>query len=546
MKKYFLILAIIILLCLGFVILISYIGIPKAPKPTLQEQLAAVDVDLKILELTLGDYFSDYNTFPDTLLSLTTPLIFIETLPADPFNLHRHPVAKGENPYTYLKYGVGKRVAATLCSYGPDNDDDTASLVYDPTNGTISDGDIVRHISAPADNALMGTPRRSYVYENRQLARAADDNGIKDFMLASKKFRYDSNDPKDSDAVEAATSVMQEGWQGDLGVLESLIEKNQPALTLIHEGAKKPYARSIIVENEFGFPHDIPDLFPINILAKLSICEGKKFEAGGHGKNAICSYIDTAKLGQSIGNGLLISKLFDDALEKNAYKQIQKVLLNSQFDATYLESLVEELEKLERSSPPISVAFWHENLPTVNIIQQACDVKKLARTNPMWQALLCPVAYTLVGKRTVRNSTKLWTEAIAYAKKPYPEAITFDADAIVKQIHPLTKMLKPDYIPHAITRDTTTKAHSRLTRIMAALELFRSRNNAYPDTLDDLGDILKPIPLDPFTEKNFEYGKVGDAYRLYSTGPDMRDDFAAIIYDPTNGTESPGDIIFRD
>lgn len=81
---------------------------------------------------------------------------------------------------------------------------------------------------------------------------------------------------------------------------------------------------------------------------------------------------------------------------------------------------------------------------------------------------------------------------------------------------------------------------------MAALELLKSRNNAYPGTIDDLRTIFKPIPLDPFTEKNFRYEKVGDAYRLYSAGPDMRDDFAALKYDPKNGTQSAGDIIFRE
>jgi len=76
--------------------------------------------------------------------------------------------------------------------------------------------------------------------------------------------------------------------------------------------------------------------------------------------------------------------------------------------------------------------------------------------------------------------------------------------------------------------------------------LFKVRNNVYPDAIDELGPILDPIPPDPFTEKNFGYEKVDDTYKLYSAGPDMLNDMAAVVYEPTNGTGSKGDIIFHE
>jgi len=89
-------------------------------------------------------------------------------------------------------------------------------------------------------------------------------------------------------------------------------------------------------------------------------------------------------------------------------------------------------------------------------------------------------------------------------------------------------------------------SYARGVRIIAALELFKSRNNVYPGAIDVLSTILVPFHPDPFTEKIFRFEKGGDAYKLYSAGPDMLNDMAKLVYDPTNGIGSPGDIIFRE
>jgi len=547
MRKYWLILGIMIL-ALGLIMSCGG-GKPSAPKLTTEEQVAAVEVDLKTLELTLADYFSTNNTFPDSLNSLTTPIAFITTLPVDPFNLDRHPVDKGENPYKYLKRGEGETADVTLYSYGPDKDDDNASVAYDPRNGTKSNGDIVRPASAPPKDALLGTPGHWYPYENEQIARASDDNGIKDFMWAMKSARCDLRNTTDSATMEMATTVTLEGWQGELGDLEALIERNQQAFTLIHEGAKKPFAKEIIVEKKLTCGHGFPSPFSMPVLTKLMICQGKMFEAEVNPEKAIRNYIDIARFGQSVGSSLLIGKILDIQTESAAYKALQAALLNAQLHSAYLEGLLEELEKLEQSSPPLAIAFWHEHLATIHTIEQADSVKKYSKTYPKPKGvprfLFSMFIKNKIMNTITENNRKFWTGAIEYSKKPYPEAIIFDIRPEIEIMDPFTETNIPQFAM-MLTPETTRKTHALGTRIMAALELFKVRNKAYPSTIDELGAILDPIPLDPFTEKNFRYEKVGDAYRLYSAGPDMRDDFAALKYDRKNGAQSAGDIIFRE
>jgi hypothetical protein len=60
--------------------------------------------------------------------------------------------------------------------------------------------------------------------------------------------------------------------------------------------------------------------------------------------------------------------------------------------------------------------------------------------------------------------------------------------------------------------------------------------------LDDVNEYLGQIPLDPFTDKPFLLGQEKDKVFVYSVGPNGKDDKGLIIYDPTNGTMSAGDI----
>ena len=71
------------------------------------------------------------------------------------------------------------------------------------------------------------------------------------------------------------------------------------------------------------------------------------------------------------------------------------------------------------------------------------------------------------------------------------------------------------------------------TRVMVALELYRARHGAYPDSLDQLaGDIVTQPPADPLHGLPFGYRLLdgdpdGRAYLLYSVGLDRVDDGGA-------------------
>ena len=100
-----------------------------------------------ILATAIEEYYIDHNTYPSSVMQLTSPVAYITTIPIDPFA-----PAKGA-PFTYLQ----KEQSWVLISAGTDRGYDISleadfhpysehplplDKTYNPTNGTVSNGDI--------------------------------------------------------------------------------------------------------------------------------------------------------------------------------------------------------------------------------------------------------------------------------------------------------------------------------------------------------------------------------------------------------------------
>jgi hypothetical protein len=67
---------------------------------------------------------------------------------------------------------------------------------------------------------------------------------------------------------------------------------------------------------------------------------------------------------------------------------------------------------------------------------------------------------------------------------------------------------------------------NRMTAVACALERYRIKNGAFPETLDDLAPAFLPAtPLDPVNNQPFHYKRTGDGwFEFYSVGLNGRDD----------------------
>ena len=77
----------------------------------------------------------------------------------------------------------------------------------------------------------------------------------------------------------------------------------------------------------------------------------------------------------------------------------------------------------------------------------------------------------------------------------------------------------------AVAAEDRANGTLELTRLAAALAVYRAEHGAYPDKLDDLvPSVLESLPVDLYNSKPFVYKRDGDGYLLYSLGGNGSDD----------------------
>ncbi|MCX6999271.1 MAG: hypothetical protein NT106_03090, partial [Candidatus Sumerlaeota bacterium] len=98
----------------------------------------------------------------------------------------------------------------------------------------------------------------------------------------------------------------------------------------------------------------------------------------------------------------------------------------------------------------------------------------------------------------------------------------------------------------AITRWDTAETKSRLLLAGAAARYNFLKTGEFPREASGFAPLLPDgLPQDPFTGTPLCFIGNRDPFVVYSVGPDKEDDKAAFLYDPTNGTFSPGDVFIE-
>ncbi len=119
-----------------------------------------------------------------------------------------------------------------------------------------------------------------------------------------------------------------------------------------------------------------------------------------------------------------------------------------------------------------------------------------------------------------RSANKALLEQLPEARKPYWER-SYKPQSDDALSAPGSLLMGERYAAKAAQRDAVLLG----CRILAALELFRHDHGAPPPCLEDLvPDYLDALPPDPFTGRSLGYKVAGKDYRLYSVGPDRKDD----------------------
>lgn len=164
-----------LLITVSIITILAAIAVPNFLEAQTRAKVTRVKSDQRTLVTALESYATDYNAYPQSnfvprfqrFLPLTTPVSYLSTIPNDPFN----PPDAGSSGFRQTgdyRYGAMPLTTASrfaLASDGPDQNNDTDPIryypgysqelfaggvtgfdytLYDPTNGTISNGDVFR------------------------------------------------------------------------------------------------------------------------------------------------------------------------------------------------------------------------------------------------------------------------------------------------------------------------------------------------------------------------------------------------------------------
>lgn len=142
-----------LLVAVAIVAILAAIAVPNLLEAQMRSKVSRVRADLRTVRTALEAYAVDSGTYPinasgfgftGDLVGLLQPVAYLSSLPTDPFSLpafYFYQSASRISPASAERFGE-----YVLASTGPDGHLQTtlsATIEYDPTNGTASGGDIV-------------------------------------------------------------------------------------------------------------------------------------------------------------------------------------------------------------------------------------------------------------------------------------------------------------------------------------------------------------------------------------------------------------------
>ncbi len=144
-----------LLIVVAIIAILAAIAVPNFLEAQTRSKVVRMQNDLRTLAQAIELYRVDEGQYPrigppgtcqmasSGVAELTTPIAYLNPYPLDSFRLEDgrfQPMY-----YSICNYGTAY---CDLWSWGPDLENQFGQLVYDPTNGTISPGDIHRTLGA--------------------------------------------------------------------------------------------------------------------------------------------------------------------------------------------------------------------------------------------------------------------------------------------------------------------------------------------------------------------------------------------------------------
>lgn len=151
-----------------------------------------------------------------------------------------------------------------------------------------------------------------------------------------------------------------------------------------------------------------------------------------------------------------------------------------------------------------------------------------------------PLAAPLV-KLEEFNYARYMHRLVPGSVKPYREATSDTSPEIRPGIGTVMSSILIPVVGKATARRDQSLTEVRLLQVVLALKACRHQHGSYPASLSELP--WQPATEDPFSGRPFVYAPSGEGFRLYSVGPNLKDDGGREPSKPSNISQE-GDMVW--
>jgi beta-lactamase regulating signal transducer with metallopeptidase domain len=506
---------------------------------------------LELGSMAVEAWYVNHHSLPDGLLELRP---YVVEPPEDLFD-------PGQPLHYRLDTSIedGTRVAL-IYSVGPNGRDDGGRDI-NPVVGPFDDicDDIALAVRLEDLRARYPEGLAPTDFPDDKLLQALvamKARGGRDNALLHYQFPGHLMPSLDNSAFETLHSTLQHGWSKESEILVPVFAAARPTLDEIRKGAALDYAK-------YPDAKDLPShevsqvdgsLLP-TVSLRLLCAEAVYLAHLGRSEEALDNCLTALTMGRdfSAPGGGLYCQLTSIGCDNVALRGIHALASNGNLSPELLKRATARMDEIARTQGNVAEGL------RVEASGHAVLWNKIRRREPEnlkpWEEMISQSGDTRLTLddvvRSIDQVERQWELVIKMFETPYgdPEflALRQEIDREKKGIPPIARSLAPEFMEARI-RELSMQARFGESKIACGLALYRAQHGRYPAALADLApECLNEVPSDPFSGKPFAYqaGPGGTSYTLHSVGPDRANDTTGLLYDPTNGAISAGNVALR-
>lgn len=278
--------------------------------------------------------------------------------------------------------------------------------------------------------------------------------------------------------------------------------------------------------------------------ARQFAAESRVAVAEGRPGEAIERALDAVELGSRMSKGAPLIHYFV-ALSASAIGTDQADRVVPTLSAGQARAAGARLDRILARFPPVVDAFQEERWLTLSTLLRVyrgeldlravtseAGVERRPASGAPWYLFLYPKP------QTFRALDRWFSAQMAEAEKPYSERrpVPVPGDFLALTLTP--------FLDRSLLAAEKNRAALRILRVELALQEYRGRRGAYPEALAALAPAILPVvPDDPYSGQPFRYLTGHGGYKLYSVGPNLKDDGGTPVSGDYTLPNAEGDLV---